>query len=185
MALHFVSPPPEILSSYQESLTDFMGPHDPEVKLYHLPVGRLGLPELAKGATLSDVVRSGCRFLAAWPDRRVTSCEMTNPTLYAQGVFRNFVEGDAAVLAFESIQKAQALDAVQAADFELHYLNIAGIQFEGLHLVSLGGGNDLILPVVSGTPQLDTDVLDAGAFFALARPVAAARLALPISPLSS
>ena len=112
MALHFVSPPPEILSSYQQSLTDFMGPHDAEAKLYHLPVGRLGLPELAKGATLSNVVRSGCRFLAAWPNDRVTSCEMTNPTLYAQGVFRNFVEGDAAVFAFESIQNAQALDQI-------------------------------------------------------------------------
>ena len=185
MALRFVPPAPQVLSSYQESLTDFLGPHDPEAELFHLPVEMLGLTELARDGTLRDVVNSGCRFVAAWLSGRVTSCEVTDPTLYTKGVFRNFVEGDAAVQVFEAINRARSLDSVQTMDFELRYLTISGIQFEGLRLVCLGSGSDLILSVVSASAELDTGVVEAESFLALARRAAAVRLALPVSPLSN
>src|SRR3974390_3299420 len=74
MPLEFVPPPAEVLSTYQKSLLDFLGPHDPPAMLHHLPVGALDLTALANGASLQDVVPAGCRFLAAWSDGKVTSC---------------------------------------------------------------------------------------------------------------
>ena len=186
MPLQVISPSPGVLSTYQQSLLDFLGPHDPEVKLYHLPVGTLDLATLASGAALDDVAPSGCRFFAAWPDGSVTSCEMTNPTLYGLAKFRNFVKGDFAVAAFSRIVEAEGLESVQTGDFELHFLSIPGIHLEALHIVCTGQGSDLILPVLSWDSQLATDaVMDAGTFLAQARAIAAARLAHPTSdPLS-
>jgi hypothetical protein len=187
MAVQFVSPPPAVLSSYQQSLVDFLGPHDPEILLYHLPVGTLGLAELANGATLADIVPTGWRMFASWPDGTWTSCEMTNPTLYAQAEFRNFVQGDFAALAFARIIAAQALEALQSVDYQLQFLSVPGIYLEALHLVCQGQGIDLILPVLSFDPQLGTGaVFNASDFLATARAIATARVALTSSsPLSS
>jgi len=182
MPLQFVPPPPEVWSTYQQSLLDFLGPRDAEVKLYHLPVGTLDLAALANGATLHDVVPSGCRFLAAWPDGTVTSCEMTDATLYGQAQFRNFVQGDSVVTAFARIAEAVGLAPVQTADVALHFLSIPGIHLEALHLVGTGPDSDLVMPVLSADSQLATDVvLDAATFLAQARAIASARLALAAS----
>jgi hypothetical protein len=182
MPLQFVRPPADVWSTYQKSLLDFLGPRDPEVKLYHLPVGTLDLAALANGATLQDVVPSGCRFFAAWPDGTVTSCEMTDSTTYAQAQFRNFVQGDSVLTAFARIAEALDLPAVQPADLELHLLSIPGIQLEALHLVGNGPDTNLVMPLLSEDAQLATDlVLDAATFLARARAIAAARLALPVS----
>jgi hypothetical protein len=201
MPLQFVQPQAEVWSAYQQSLLDFLGPHQAEAKFYHLPVGTLDLVALANGATLQDVVPSGCRFITAWPDGTVTSCEMTDPTVYAQAQFRNFVQNDLVKIAFERITEAvnlapedlvkaavaginEAADSAtaQAEGFELHFLSIPGIHLEALHLVDKVHGFDLILPVLSEYPQLATDaVLDGPTFLARARAIAAARLALPAS----
>ena len=182
MPLQFVSPPPEVWGTYQQSLLDLLGPRDAEVKLYHLPVGTLDLTALANGATLHDVVPSGCRFLATWPDGTVTSCEMTDPTLYGQAQFRNFVQGDSVLTVFARIAEAVGLAPVQTADVELHFLSIPGIHLEALHLVCSGPDSDLVMPVLSEDAQLATDVvLDATTFLALARAIASARIALPAS----
>jgi hypothetical protein len=208
MALQFVLPPPAVLSTYRESLVDFLpalagfldsGIQDGEtllgkaeslgwnlkVQFYHLPVGTLGLEELAKGATLKDVVLSGWRFYASWPDGSVNSCEMTEPTIDGQAVFRNYAKGDPVASSFARIEEAQGLDAVKAADFELHFLGVPGIHLEALHLVSPNG--DLVLPVLSFDSQLPTNaVLDAATFIAAAQAIASARLALALpSPLST
>ena len=187
MPLQSIAPPQAVWSTYVQSLLDFLGPHDPEVKLYHLPVGTLDLAALANGATLHDVVPSGCRFYAAWPDGTVTSCEMTEPTSYGQAEFRNFARGDLAATAYARIAEAEGLEAVQAADFKLQFLSIPGIYLEAFHLVCLGQGIDLVLPVVSGHAQLTTGVvMDAAAFLVQARAIASTRLAHPTSsPLSS
>jgi hypothetical protein len=75
---------------------------------------------------------------------------------------------------------------VQTGDFELHFLSVPGIQLQALHLLRKGPGSDMILPVLSGDPRLTTDaVLDAAEFTALARVIAAERLALPAEDLSS
>jgi hypothetical protein len=182
MALQFVPPPAEVLSTYQTSLLDFLGPHDPPAMLHHLPVGALDLTALANGATLQDVVPSGCRFLAAWSDGKVTSCEMTNSTLYGQAQFRNFVQDDSVRTAITRIGEAADLPAVQQADLKLHFLSIPGIHLEALHLAGDGPDSDLVMPIVSADTQLATDlVLDAATFLAQARAIAAARLALPVS----
>ena len=178
MALQFVSPSAEIGSRYQQSLLDFFGPRDREVTLFHLPVGTLGLADLQRGATLDQVVDSGCRFLAQWPDGTWTSCEMTNPGLYGQAELRNFESGGQVALAFARISAAQQLDAVQTGDFELHLLSIPGIFFEGLHLVSKNQGIDLVLPVVSPHDEIPAGaVLDAATFLAAARSIAKVRVA--------
>jgi hypothetical protein len=182
MPLQFVPPPAKVWSTYQESLLDLLGPRDPEAKLYHLPVGTLDLEALAKGATLQDVVFSGCRFYAAWPDGSVTSCEMTDPALYGQAQFRNFVQGDSVLTTFARIAEAVDLPAVQPANLELHLLSIPGLQLEALHLVGDGADTNLVMPVLSWYSQLPTDVvLDAATFLAQARAIAAERLALPAS----
>jgi hypothetical protein len=187
MPLQLVSPAPETWSTYQQSLNDFLGPRDVEVKYYHLPVGTLDLAALANGAALHDVVPSGCRFFAAWPDGTVTSCEMTNSTLYGNAQFRNFVQGGPVATALARIAEALSLAPVQTEAFELNFLSIPGIFLEALHLRCSGGGVDLILPVLSGHAELTTDVvLEADAFLAQARAIASARLAQPTSsPLSS
>ena len=186
MPLRLVPPSPEVLATYAASLDDFFGPHKPEVQLFHLPVATLGLGQLANGSTLKDATPSGCRFVASWPDQDVTSCEMTNPALYGQARFRNIVQGDFVHALFTGILESQGLDAVQTADFELHFLSIPAIHFEGLHLVSNGPANDLVRPVLSWDLDVDPNaVLDADAFLALVRPIAAARLAVASSdPLS-
>jgi hypothetical protein len=208
MALQFVLPPPAVLSTYQQSLVDLIpalavfldrGIQEAEtllgkaesqgwnlnVHFYHLPVGTLGLEELAKGATLQDVVLSGWRFYASWPDGSMDSCEMTEPTIDVPAVFRNHAKGDPVTTSFARIQEAQGLAAVQAGDFELHFLGVPGIHLEALHLVSPAG--DLVLPVLSFDSQLATNaVLDATTFIATAQAIASARLALALpSPLST
>jgi hypothetical protein len=187
MALHFVPPQPAVLSTYQQSLLDFVGPHAPEIQTYHLPVGTLGLAELAAGATLSDVVFAGCRFLASWPDAKWTSCEMTDPDLYGNAKFRNFTEGEFPSLAFARIAQAQGLYALQNEDYELHFLSVPGIYLEALHLVCEGKGSDLVLPLVSIDPQLGIDaVCDEATFLDIARASAAARVRMTSTdPLSS
>jgi hypothetical protein len=182
MPLEFVPPPADVWSTYQQSLLDFLGPREPEAKLYHLPVGTLDLAALVNGATLQDVVPSGCRFYAAWPDGSVTSCEMTDPTVYRKAEFRNFVQGDSVLTAFARIAEAVDLPAVQPANLELHLLCIPGIQLEALHLVGDGPDTNLVMPVLSWYSELPTDVvLDAATFLAQARAIASARLALPAS----
>jgi len=192
MALQTVPPPAAVWSAYQESLLDLFGPHDPEVQFYHVEVGILDAEGLAKGATLSDIVPSGCRIIAAWAkfvaglDGAVTSCELTYPTLHVRACFRNFVHGDLPAAAFQRITEALELAPVQAGDFELHFLSIPGIQLQALRLVNKGHGSDLILPVLSGDPRLATDaVLEADHFLALARTIATERLAMPTAELSS
>jgi len=179
MPLRLVPPPPEVWDTYEKSLPDFMGPHPPEVDLYHLPVATLGLQDLQRGATLADVLPSGCRLIARWPDGSLTSCEMTNPTLYGLARFRNFVTGEPVAIPCARIAEAQHLDVMQTADYELRFLGIPSIYFEGLHLVHLGQGTDLILPVASIYPELPTDaVLQAAAFLDAARAIANARSAM-------
>ncbi|HXB75752.1 MAG TPA: hypothetical protein VNY05_46400 [Candidatus Acidoferrales bacterium] len=187
MPMKFVPPPPHVLSTYQQSLLDFMGPHAPAVQTYHLPVGTLGLAELAAGATLHDVVPSGCRFLASWADATWTSSEMTDPTLYGNAQFRNFTTGESVAVAFARIAQAQGLDAMQSQDYELHFLSVPGIYLEALHLVSQGTGSDLVLPLLSIDPQLGPDaVCDEATFLAVARASAAVRVKMTSTdPLSS
>ena len=187
MALDFVAPSPSVLETYQQSLLDFVGPHPPIIQLFHLPVGTLGLAELAGGATLNDVVATGCRILARWPEATWTSCEMTNPTLYGNALFRNFISGDAPEAAFKRIAEAQALNAVQSENYELHFLSVPGIYLEALHLVCEGKGSGIVLPLISIDPQLGIDaVLGEAAFLAIVRPSAAARVSkTSADPLSS
>lgn len=187
MALTFVEPSNSVLQTYQESLLDFLGPHPPIAQLYHLPVGTLGLAELAGGATLKMVLPSGCRILAYWPEATWTSCEMTNPSLYGNALFRNFTSGEAVEAAFQRIEHARALDAVRSGEYELHFLSIPGIYLEALHLVCQGEGSNIVLPLLAIDPQLSLDaVLDEAAFLAIARPTAAARISLTnTDPLSS
>jgi len=187
MPLQFVPPPPPVFGTYRQSLLDFLGPQRPEVQVYHLPVGTLGLAELAAGATLEDVVPSGCRILAAWPDGTWTSCEMTNPTVYKAAEFRNFTTGDFAGAAFARIAQAQGLDTVQNEDYDLHFLSVPGIYLEALHLVCKGKGSDFVLPLVSIDPQLGLDaVCDEATFLGIARASAASRVAMASKdPLSS
>ena len=107
---------------------------------------------------------------------------MTDPALYGQAQFRNFVQGDSVLTAFARIAEAVDLPAVQPANLELHLLSIPGIQLEALHLVGDGPDTNLVMPVLSWYSQLPTDVvLDAATFLAQARAIAAARLALPAS----
>jgi hypothetical protein len=192
MPLTFVPPPDQVWQTYRVSLTDLVGPHDPEAQFYHVPVGTLDVEEVAKGATLKDARPSGCRIIAAWGkfvpglDGAITSCELTNPTVYVEAKFRNFVHGDLPAMAFQRIAEAGGLPAVQTGDYELHFLSIPGIQLQALHLVRQGQGSDMILPVISGDPRLSTDaVLEADQFLALAGAIAAERLALPAEDLSS
>jgi len=162
-----------------ESLDDFFGPHKPELQLFHMPVGALGLEELANGSTLRQANPAGCRFIASWSDRDITSCEMTNPAEYGKARFRNIVQGEPVHPHFLRIQEAQSLPAVQTGDFELHFLSMPGLHIEALHLVSTGPAGDLVLPVLSWDTGIDTNaVLDATAFLAQVRPMAAARLAV-------
>ena len=192
MPLQFVPPPDAVWKTYQESLADLVGPHDPEAQFYHVPVGTLDIEEVAMGATLKDVRPSGCRIIAAWGrfvpglDGALTSCELTNPTIYVEAKFRNFVHGDLPAMAFQRIGEAGGLPPVQTGDFELHFLSVPGIQLQALHLVRQGPGSDMILPVLSGDPRLGTDAaMEANEFMVLARAIAAERLALPTEDLSS
>lgn len=178
MPVQLVAPPPAVSHTYQQSLLDLFGWREPEAKLYHLPVGTLDLSALAGGATLRDVQSTGCRFFASWADGTLISCEMTEPSLYGNAEFRNFVRGDAVAVAFTRIAEAQGLSAVQNGDFELRFLSIPGIYLEALHIVCLGDGVDLVLPLVSGYEQFPIDVvLESETFLAQARAIAATRLA--------
>jgi hypothetical protein len=182
MALQLVPASPEVQNTYQEALLDFMGPHDAEVSLVHLPVGTLGQEDLQSGAMLDQVLASGCRILSLWPDGSLTSCEMTNPTLYGRAKFRNIVTGDPVSTPWARIEEAQSLEAVKTGDYELHFLSVPGIYFEALHLVSQGQGTDLILPVASSYSELSMDaVLKADAFLTAARAIASDRGALRYS----
>jgi hypothetical protein len=96
---------PETWSTYAQSLLDLVGVRDADFKFYHLPLGTLDLVALANGATLHDVVPSGCRFFASW-DGTTASCEMTDPKLYGLAAFRNFVQGDPVAAAFARITEA-------------------------------------------------------------------------------
>jgi hypothetical protein len=187
MALQLVAPLPEVLATYQASLRDFRGPHDPEVLLIHVVVRTLGLAEIAGGAKLSDAVLSGSRFYARWPDGSATSCEMTDPSRDGAAEFRNFVGGDLPLIAIQRIAEAQGLAAVQAQDYSLQFLSAPGIHLEALYLVSLGGPGDLVLPVLSFEPMFAIDtVLEGDAFLKQAGALAAERLAMRgDSPLSS
>ena len=187
MPLQLVPPPPSVYQTYQHSLLDFMGPQPPAAHVYHLPVSTLGLSELAAGATLDDVVPTGCRFLAAWPDGSCASCEMTNPSLYGNAEFRNFTSGDFAGLAIERIAQAQGLDAMRAEDYDLQFLSVPGIYLEALHLVCQGKGGDLVMPLISMDPQLGPEtVFEEAAFLAIARASAATRVGMTSTdPLSS
>lgn len=187
MPLDFVQPSPSVLQTYRQSVLDFVGPHPPIAQLFHLPVGALGLTELAGGAKLQDVVAAGCRIVALLPEATWISSEMTNPTLYGNAAFRNFTSGEAVEAVFKRIAEAQALEAVRSDRYELHFLSVPGIYLEALHLVCEGKGSDIILPLVSIDPQLGLDaVLDEAAFLAIARPSAAARASVTSEdPLSS
>ena len=187
MPLRDIPPPPELLSIYQQSLSDYFGPSWSKVELFHLPVGTLGLEQLAKGATLADVTSKGCRFFAIGPDGTEISCEMTDAQLYGQPRFRNVVRGDLVRTAFQRIRESHGLPEVQKDEFELRLLNIPGLYFEGLHLATEAPGGDLVLPVFCVDPSLEkSGVLTAEAFLKKARRVAAARLKIASSdPLSS
>jgi hypothetical protein len=186
MALHPVTPPPEVLDTYQESLRDYGMPYQKEVSLYHLPVGALGLEDLASGGGLEHVAPSGCRFVASWPNGLCTSCEMTNPSLYGMAKFRNFVTGDSAAGVLRRIEEAERLPDVQTRDYALHFLSVPDILFEGLHLSCEGQGSDFVLPTASSHPELpETAVLKASDFMAAASRVASARLAFERAELSS
>jgi hypothetical protein len=187
MPLQLVSPPPAVWSAYEKALLDFLGPHAPEVKFFHVPVGTLGLEDLVKGGGLDDIVPSGSRVFAAWPDGTVTSSEMTDATPHAGPEFRSYVQGGLVAMVFARIAEAQGLAPVQTLDVELHFLSIPGIHFEALHLVSHEPSSDLILPLLCWDSQFAIDaVLDAATFLAQARAIASARVALATSsPLSS
>jgi hypothetical protein len=186
MALQILAPPPDLLASYRSALEDYFGTHAPENLLFYLPVGTLRLEELAKGATLHDTRPAGSRFFAAWPDGNVTSCEMTRPQEGGTGEFRNIVQGNPVHVAFSRILQSRGLDAIDAVDYELRFLSIPGIQFEGIHLVHKRASGDLVLPVFVWDLDIQTDaVLKANAFLKAARPVAAARIAVTSTdPLS-
>jgi hypothetical protein len=192
MALTYVPPPPAVWESYQQSLMDLVGPHEPENNAYHVPVGSLDAETLAKGATLDDIAQSGCRIISSWGnfvpgmEGAITSVEMTDPSTYTSAKFRNFVHGDLPAQAYRRIVEAAELMAMRTTDYELHFLSVPTIQLQALHLICQGPGKDLILPVLSGDPRLSTDaILEADEFLAIARTIATERLALPSSDLSS
>jgi len=187
MALNLVPPSAPVYNTYEQSVEDFLERSNPANQIYHLPVGALGLAELAAGATLADVVATGCRFFAAWPDGTVTSCEMTDPNQYGKAEFRNFTTGAPVMDAFNRIAEAQALNAMANDYYELHFLSIPGIYLEALHLVCKGKNYDYVLPLVSVDPQLDVNaVCDAPTFLGIASATAAARVKMTSAdPLSS
>jgi len=177
MPVEDVPPPPAVLAVYLAALDDYFGPYEKKGELFHLPVGTLSLEQLSKGATLQDVVPSGCKFFAVGPDGTEVACEMTEAAQYGQTKFRNVVEGDLVHIALRRIRQSHGLPEAQAAEFELHFLNIPGVYFEALHLVSKGSASDLVLPVLSIEPALPTTaVLSAEAFLPKVRRIAAARL---------
>jgi hypothetical protein len=137
----------------------------------------------------ADVKASGCRFLAEWGDaaRTLTSCEMTDPSLYGNAQFRNYMQGDPLQTLLGRIVEAQGLPEMAAADFELHLLSLPAIQAEGLYLVSQSNSGDLVLPVLSEYPSLAQDaVLEFPTFATIAQKIAAVRQELGTSaPLSS
>jgi hypothetical protein len=178
MPLQLVDPSPQVLAVYRSSLFDFGQPDGPEVQLYHLPVGTIGLAELSRGATVADVKASGCRFIAEWGDAAgaLTSCEMTDPSLYGHAQFRNYMEGDSLQTPLRRIAEAQGLPQVAAADFELHLLSLPAIQAEALHLVSVSNSGDLVLPILSEYPSLAQDaVLEFSTFATIAQTIATVR----------
>jgi hypothetical protein len=192
MPLLFVQPPPQVWDTHGTALADLVGPHSPVVQFYHLPVGVLGLQQLAAGPKLSDAAQSGCRILCVFKDplpglnSTRTSCEMTNPKMYLLAQFRSISYGNLVETTFERIDEARNLPAVQTADFELHLLSIPGIQLQALHLVSKGQAADLILPVLSADSRLPIDgVLGGNPFLAAAGAIARERLALPRSEQTS
>jgi hypothetical protein len=50
MSLMFVQPAPNIYHTYHQSLLDFLGSHPPQTQTIHMPVGTIGLKEMAAGA---------------------------------------------------------------------------------------------------------------------------------------
>ena len=70
MALQLVPASPEVQNTYHEALLDFMGPHDPEVSLVHLPVGTLGQEDLQSGATWTRCWLPAAAFSHCGPTAR-------------------------------------------------------------------------------------------------------------------
>lgn len=186
MALVSIPPSPVVLETYRESLRDRGMPDGEETTLIHLPVGVLALDGLAAGATLRDLARAGCRFVAGWRDGSWTSCEMTDESQYGSAKFRNFATGEAAERVAQRIAEAKLLPEVRHGDYLLHFLSAPGILCEGLHLVRQGAGADLVLLTRSLSAALPEDeVLDDTRFVTAAAALAGARLAHRQSKLRS
>jgi hypothetical protein len=111
---------------------------------------------------------------------------MTDPSLYGNAQFRNYMEGDLLQAQFRRVVEAQGLPQTAAADFELHLLSLPAIQVEALHLVSKTGSGDLVLPVLSEYPSLALDsVLEFTPFANVAQSIAATRQMAASTSLSS
>lgn len=153
-------------------------PYSPEAALLHIPVDTLGVKALAAGAGLDDAESTYSRFCSVQPDGTQLYCEVSPTTPDTPAQFANIVKGPPAEALWLLIRGASQLDQILAQNYELRLLNIPALYFEGLRLLAVDQGNDIVIALTPlGEKVQPGTVLSSTELLNLAQPVAAARLA--------
>jgi hypothetical protein len=178
MALIYTQADAGVLENYRESVRDFWNSDVPVTRTIHVPVDKLGLRELAQGATLDAATPSGCRLYSITNDGDVISAEMTDAALYGKSEVRSVKHGGRLKASLARIESAEKLQQVADLDYELRLLSIPSLLLEALRLRSTVKGRDLVLPLNAADDELTAKaVFEAAEFLAIARRLAAERLA--------
>jgi hypothetical protein len=140
------------------------------------PCYHLGLGALIEGVGLAAAELVGWRYLLEDNGRTVALAEVSAPSDGSPARFRSFNAGRFGPATVQAIERAETLDFVQAADYELRVLRVPALYVIALWLHS---PTDNVLvplapspsPIAAGRPYSEP------AFIAVLKPLAAARAA--------
>jgi hypothetical protein len=124
-------------------------------RLTQAPVGLrlLTLTLDEAGALRLGLQPAGWRFLASDGKGNVISGEVW-ATQNGQMKLNSVSRDPAAVAPLQVAEQIERLPDIQGRDFELNVLRIPGVLLEALLLKPKAGGDDLIVPVITPSPEL-------------------------------
>lgn len=152
-------------------------PRDRPTEDYPQQIYTLSLPELADGADVGTAKPVMWQFLMSSASGVALAADVAHPPKGKRPRLTSVMQGPAVAKAIKAIEHVERLPQVQARDYELRRLFIAGLSIRAFWLKSVKGDRDLVVPFHAAAKEFQRmKTYPKGKFMTIVRRLAKARL---------